>query len=299
MRYSILLATVGRTTELHRLLQSLAQQTWRDFEVIVIDQNSDDRLVEVLGAYARRFPIRHIHSARGHSRAFNAGLAHVTGEIVALPDDDCWYDPDLLERVARFFRKNPEWSGLTGREIAEPGFSSGGRWDRRAGPVTAQNVWRRAITFSIFLRRAMVDRFLFDECLGVGAGSPWGAGEETDYLLRAIDQGHRIYYDPTLCIWHKGRSGPYTPEIYTKMRDYGMGMGRVLRKHRSPLYSVANHLVRPLGGFLLWLGAGHSPRARYHWSIFAGRLRGWLATPETPLREPVRQLASGGHGNLQ
>src|SRR5262245_21074046 len=250
MRYSLLLATRGRTEELHQFFRSLLAQTWRDFEVIVIDQNPDERLVETLKPYAGKFRLQHLRSAPGHSRAINTGFDRATGDIIAFPDDDCWYAADLLERVERFFRENPGWSGITGREIVPPGFSGGGRWDGRSGPITRGNIWRRAITFSIFLRRSAVEGAWFDESLGVGAGSPWGAGEETDYLLRAIERGHAIYYDPSLGVWHRGRSGPYGAEIFTKARQYGMGIGRVLRKHRYPIHSVAYHLARPFCGAL-------------------------------------------------
>ena len=41
-----------------------------------------------------------VESARGLSRARNAGLRMIAGDIVSFPDDDCWYPPDLLQRVA-------------------------------------------------------------------------------------------------------------------------------------------------------------------------------------------------------
>jgi polysaccharide transporter, PST family len=292
-------------------MESLRRQTFRDFELIVIDQNDDDRVARVLGQYAGDFPLQHLRSAPGHSRAFNVGLASVTGDVIAFPDDDCWYDPDVLERVISFFRSNPRWDGLTGREWVELGFSSGFRWDPRPGPITPGNVWRRAITFSMFLRSSVVEGLSFDESLGVGAGSPWGAGEETDYLLRAISRGSSIYYDPSLGVWHRGRSGPYTPKIYAKASYYGQGIGRVLRKHRSPAHCVATHMLRPLGGAALSFGRGRPEKARYHWSIFRGRLGGWSAAPERhagggerptrPLRErmlesPLVQNAAALYG---
>jgi PST family polysaccharide transporter len=295
MRLSLIVATYGRDAELHSLLRSLVEQTFRDFEVIVVDQNTDDRVTKVLEHY--QLPIRHLRTVKGHSRAFNAGLACITGDVVAFPDDDCWYAPDVLERVVRFFEANPSLDGLTGREWVETGFTSGFRWDREPGPVTPGNVWRRAITFSMFLRRSIVQGQAFDESLGVGAGSPWGAGEETDYLLRAIARGHSIHYDPTLGVWHRGRSGPYSAEIYEKARCYGCGIGRVLRIHRAPAHNVATHLFRPLAGTLLFLGLRQTERAGYHWSIFRGRLSGWTANPGIPALPPapelVRQPAQG------
>ena len=71
MRFSLLLATLNRTVEMRPLLESLAAQTWRDFELVVIDQNADGRLEEILRPYRTHFEIRHLRSARGHSRALD------------------------------------------------------------------------------------------------------------------------------------------------------------------------------------------------------------------------------------
>jgi glycosyltransferase involved in cell wall biosynthesis len=279
MRFSLLLATLTRTVEMQPFLDSLASQTWRNFELIVIDQNSDSRLDDVLEPYQDRFEIRRLRCARGHSRALNFGLAHATGDLVGFPDDDCWYNPDTLERVAAFFQRHPESSGLTGREIVKPEFSSGSRWDRRPGRLTRGNVWRRAITFTIFLRRPAATEVAFDETLGIGAGSPWGAGEETDYLLHLLARGHGIHYDPGLTVWHQGRSGEFTDAVYAKAHHYGMGIGRVLRINGFPLPLVTYHLLRPLGGMLLAFAHGRRQQSLYHWAIFRGRVKGWAASP--------------------
>ncbi len=298
VKYSLLLATLDRVEDVDRFLASLSSQTFQDFEVLVIDQNEDDRLVPILDQYSWLFPIQRLRCARGHSRAFNHGLAHARGEFVAFPDDDCWYDPDLLERVAARFAADRSAAGITGREIVEPGFVSGGRWDPDNGPVKPDNVWSRAITFSIFLRREIARRYRFDETLGVGAGTPWGAGEETDFLLQLIEDGHEIHYDPFISVWHRGRSGPYTRSLCAKAASYGRGMGRVLAKHRYPWWEVARHLVRPAGGTLISLMLGRFGKAAYHWSIFKGRAAGWLSRTETPVQPdsqdpwPVRKSRS-------
>ena len=296
MLYSLLLATADRTQEVDHFLNSLGQQTLRDFEVIIIDQNEDDRLADTVRYYAKFFPIQQLRSPRGHSRAFNAGLPIARGEIVAFPDDDCWYGPGLLQQVADLFVAHPACSGITGRAVVEPGFTNGGRWDTNAGPVTRQTIWRRAISFSMFLRRRAAQRYRFDETLGVGAGTPWGAGEETDYLLKLIADHRTLLYDPAVVIWHQGHSGPYTDEVHSKAFKYGMGMGRVLRKNRYAPWSVAYHLARPLGGAAHALATGLPGKARYHWSVFSGRLRGWRSAPnpvaEFPRVAPSPQLAS-------
>src|SRR5574340_342784 len=94
--FSLVLATVGRTAELERFLDALERQTCPDFELLVIDQNPDDRLRPILNRHRGRFEIKHTRSATGLSRARNVGLRLARGEIVAFPDDDCWYPTTLL-----------------------------------------------------------------------------------------------------------------------------------------------------------------------------------------------------------
>ena len=58
MRFSLIVATLNRTDELGTLLESLNRQDHRDFEVIVIDQNADQRLVPLLRPFEKRLEIR-------------------------------------------------------------------------------------------------------------------------------------------------------------------------------------------------------------------------------------------------
>ncbi len=81
MRFSLIVATLGRTAELQRLFESLERQTHRDFEVIVVDQNTDGRLLPILDAFATKLTIRRLTSIPGLSRARNVGLREATGEL--------------------------------------------------------------------------------------------------------------------------------------------------------------------------------------------------------------------------
>lgn len=270
-RISLILATLGRTVELEDFLASLANQRYRKFEVIVVDQNEDDRVVPVLLKFEDKFRIKHVRSHKGLSRARNAGLKHASGEVIAFPDDDCLYPPNLLESVARWFNEHPEWHGLTGRLVDTNGLPSGGKWDNKEGAVNRYNVWRRGISITMFLRREVVTAVgPFDEDLGVGAGTPWGSGEETDYLIRALEAGFRIFYDPNLWVVHPNKEP--TPVMAYR---YALGMGRVLRKHGYPLWFLAYYSARNLGATLLHLASGKRNRAYASWAALWGRLNGW------------------------
>lgn len=274
MKISLVLATINRSAELERFMQSLNEQTYRNHEVIIVDQNEDDRLITIIKKYQQVFPILHLRSERGLSRARNIGLKHVTGDIVAFPDDDCAYPPDLLRKVTEFFEAHPDIDGLTGRVVAEGGAVSSSRWDKRAGIVTPWNVWRRGISVSIFLRRKVIQTVGdFDPKLGVGAGTPWGSGEETELLIRAIRNGYLIYYEPKITVVHPQKELDQTSAM--RAAAYGQGMGYVLRKHKYPLWFVLSSLIRPVGGSMIALFSLQWQLARYRWATFWGRARGW------------------------
>jgi len=283
MYFSLILATVDRTAELERFLRSLTRQTHRDLELIVVDQNPDDRLAPILASYRNRFPIKHIHSERGLSRARNVGLQHASGDVVAFPDDDCVYPPDLLSRVAGYFESHPDCDGLTGRAVDFDGVTPVWRFEDVAGEVNKRNVWRRGTSFTIFLSRNIVKIVGgFDTTLGVGSGTMWGSSEETDYLIRCLYARARVHFDPDLIVFHPKPAVTHDPKTVSRGYAYGRGMGRVLRMHGYPFSFVVMCLIRPLGGTVISMMSGRFKKALYHWAVFRGRLHGWYD------RDPAR-----------
>ncbi len=277
MRFSLVLATIGRVCELERFLQALDTQTYRDFELIVVDQNPDDRLVPILQKYQGRFSLIHLRSKRGLSRARNVGLKHLSGEMVAFPDDDCWYPPDLLEKVAGFLDVHRQLAGLLVRSVDQNGNPTTIKGDINHQSLSKFNVWWLAVSFAIFLRRSVVNQVnLFDESLGVGAGTPWGAGEEVDYLLRAINAGLKLYYTPDFCVYHLEPVAHYDAKAFRRAYKYASGGGRVMRKHSSTWFFVYLGLMRPFAGVLFSLAKGRLGEACYRVCGLVGRVRGWL-----------------------
>lgn len=278
-QFSLILATVGRSEEVERFLCSLDEQHGVAFELIVVDQNTDDRLVPHLLRRRGTFPIRHLRSAPGVSRARNVGLEYASGSIVAFPDDDCWYPEGLLSRVDSLLRQNPDLGGVTGRQTDAEGRPWCKRLTSNPTRVDVLNVWSKAISITIFLRQAVVAAVgPFDEHLGVGAGSKFASGEETDYLVRAIRFGFRFQYLPQIHVHHPNPLAAWDVRMVKRARGYGAGMGRVLRKHHYPAWFKAKILVRPLAGALLSLAALRLGKSRYHLSTFLGRLEGLISS---------------------
>jgi GT2 family glycosyltransferase len=273
--FDLVVATVDRVEELGRLLASLEEQTHRSFRVLLVDQNGDDRIESVVHAHPSLHVIR-FQAERGLSRARNAALGRIRGDLVAFPDDDCTLPPDLLETVALRFTTDPGLAGLTGRAVDAQG-RSGASWAVEAAELTRDNLWNRAISFTIFLRAGAVTTVgEFDERLGLGSSGPWSSGEEIDYLIRALDAGALIEYDPTVVVVHEERKLSPAALRSVGARD-GASIGYILRKHGYPIRTVGRMLLRPAGGTLLALARRDGAQARFHLSTLRGRLFGYRA----------------------
>ena len=279
MKLSLIVATVGRTSELQRLLTSLDAQTHKNFELIVIDQNLDDRLKNMIASFSDRLTIIHLTSPLGVSRARNAGIKKVTGNIVGFPDDDCWYSPMLLESIVALFGKNTNWDGLTGRIVNELNSQSGdARFDAESGYVTLSNLWNRACAATMFFTKEAVEAIgNFDEELGPGAGTPWGGAEDIDYPARAIKAGRTIFYNPNICVFHPDLSADARTNRLRRAYLYGAGIGRVWMKQKFPARIIGYYLLRPLVGVCVSLVTGRWMQARYRWASFQGRLSGVMS----------------------
>jgi hypothetical protein len=204
------------------------------------------------------------------------GLVSATGEVVAFPDDDCWYPPWLLERVVAGFLARSELTGISGRCEDGKGRETVTRWAGESGSVNKMSVWRRTTSVTIFLRWPCGSEGLrFDETLGAGAETPWGAGEDVDFVLKALEAGASIDYDPGLVVFHSDPLRDYGETARRRAVRYAAGMGRVLRKHRYPLWFVGYQVLRPALGSLLSLVRLRGAKARFHWAMARGRFGGW------------------------
>jgi glycosyltransferase involved in cell wall biosynthesis len=274
----LVLATVDRREEPARFMRALDSQSFRDFRLIVVDQNRDDRLVPILVSFEKAFPIIHIKTEPGLSRARNIGLECIAAGVIAFPDDDCWYPPDLLERVASFLSGHPEWDGLGGRAIDDVGKPSAAQLDADASAMTLLNVWRRVATYTLFLRRGLIEAVgSFDELLGPGSTMSWGGAEDIDYIARGLRAGCSVYYDPTLQIHHPQRREQSSHPEPRQGYEYGAGFGRTLKKNGLPWWFAAYYFARSFGASALSLLTGNPRRSRFYWAVGKGRVHGWCS----------------------
>jgi GT2 family glycosyltransferase len=286
---SLIVATLNRVTELERLLDSLEEQGNRDFEVLVVDQNPDDRLVPVVSGHPRLM-LRHLRSERGLSRARNVGLRVARGDIIAIPDDDCWYPKDLLATVAAWFETHSEFGVLFTTLRTAENAHSGPRT-----PATARRCTKSdsstclSASAGLFMRRSVSTAVGgFNEYLGIGAASKYQAGEERDYVLRAFEKGFQFWYEPSFTVHHP----PFGSIERLKKTTYAYALseGCVQRMYRYPLHKVGGDLIRSFGGAAVRLCQGDLFHASVYVLRGAGQLVGYISGP----RDISRLATSAG-----
>jgi glycosyltransferase involved in cell wall biosynthesis len=246
-RFSLIVATLGRSEELYRLFASLesAQHCSPSFEVIVVDQNCDDRCSPVVARFERSFRIRyHKVSFRGLSRARNFGLSYAEGEIVGYPDDDCCYYPDTLGSVVSVLSSHSAdmvLGQIVDRASGEKLFK---RWPEHLVNINLMNHYLFSSSITMFHYAKLARKF---DC-NLGAGGEFGSCEDADFIRSNIKNGSRVIYSQLISVWH-----PKPPELATdvkKVYSYAAGLGRYVRKDIGPhsililSLSILNRLLK-------------------------------------------------------
>jgi GT2 family glycosyltransferase len=276
MRCCLIVATIGRVELLERLFISLSDQQHSSFRVVVVDQNGDGRLDDLVARYGNACHIEHLKvPAVGVSAARNVGLTRLAdAELVAFPDDDCFYDPLTLANAVAVFTAHPEVGAVMGSlHLPEENNRAVGVADGRTGAVVTRNgLLRFSNTFTLFFRRSVVQGVGdFDVSFGPGTGSPWLCGEDTDYLIRAYDLGALVVRAAQIHLYHPAVDGT-GPGYAVKAFGYGRGRMRLLRKHRFPIWMQVMNLLFPLVTAIVSRPAVR----RFRWYLFKGRLHEWF-----------------------
>jgi glycosyltransferase involved in cell wall biosynthesis len=283
---SLIIATLDRTLELERLMTTLVKQRFKNFEIIIVDQNEDDRLnYLVQHAQNNGLTLTHLrHQPPNLAHARNRGIATAKGRWCGFPDDDCWYESTTLERLINRCRQNDVPHGVVGR------------WVEQDPALTAASFcWKKSSQFrdspvssiTLFLQKSVLKQLGgYDARLGVGQW--FGAAEETDLVLRALKAGLNIVYDPTIRVHHKvtDTRNERHPETSMLCKKRARGTGALYAKHHLSAWVIIRGLLAPIvrpcvqGHFMQELIQG--------WATSQGRYQGWM---QWKLNQKIKLLA--------
>jgi glycosyltransferase involved in cell wall biosynthesis len=172
-KVSVIIPTYNRADYLKAAIASVLNQTFRDFELVVVDDASADNTAEIVrGFHDTRIKFIRHEARKGGSAARNTGIANSKYEYIAFLDDDDEWFPDKLRKQMQLLLARPQKVGCvyTGYVTVDrtSGEKTGQKIPRKRGDLSKELPGSNCIggTSAVLLRRECFDKVgLFDESL--------------------------------------------------------------------------------------------------------------------------------------
>jgi glycosyltransferase involved in cell wall biosynthesis len=179
LRITVIIPVYNSTEYLRRCIDSVLNQSFTDYEILLIDDGSTDGSGDVCDGYAKRYDrVRVIHQKHeGVSSACNCGIDNAHGNYLMFCDSDDYVEPDWIETLYREAQKHPNSFVFSGFYKEEAGSTKSLLLSNQSGnshiPITEYYYLYRS-GFSayrwnrIFLREKVAGKIRFDENISVG-----------------------------------------------------------------------------------------------------------------------------------
>ncbi len=277
MKYSIIVPVYNRPDEVDELLESLSNQTQKDFEVIIVEDGSVKTCKDVCDKYANILVLHYYakkNSGPGQSR--NYGAERAIGEYLLILDSDVVLPTDYIEAISQSLEAYPT-EAFGGPDAAHPSFTpvqkaisysmtsfftTGGI---RGGKAKLDKFYPRS--FNMGIRR--------DVYLKLSGFSKMRFGEDIDFSYRIVEAGYHPQLFQKAWVWHKRR----TDFCKFFRQVYNSGIARINLEKRHPGTMKLVHLlptVFTVGviGLILISAIGRAlmhyiDRNQFYWMCFA------------------------------
>jgi glycosyltransferase involved in cell wall biosynthesis len=283
IRVTVIICTYNRQNYIEECLSHFLNQTFplRDFEILIIDNNSTDQTATYCKEFIEQnnsLNIRYLfEEAIGLSHARNRGIAEAQGEVVLFLDDDAFAEKEYISNTVKWFDQISDMVAAGGKII--PIFESGKKpkwFTKHLLPlVAAIDLGDKLIKFpsskfpigaNMLFRKSVFNKIgLFNVNLG-RSGTNLLGGEEKDIFDRL--KGEKVYYLPDVKVNHIVPEKRMSIE-YIKKQALGVGKSERIRLANSlyskKFYALCWEIIKFLGSLVLCM-----------YYIFMGRAEGGM-----------------------
>jgi glycosyltransferase involved in cell wall biosynthesis len=232
MKYSIIIPVYNRPDEVDELLESLQNQSIKDFEVIVVEDGSTKTCKDVCDKYTDSFTLHYfVKENGGPGPARNFGVEKASGEYVLILDSDCVIPEGYLAAIDQELTDNP-CDAFGGPDAAHESFTdiqkaisysmtsfftTGGI---RGGKKKLDKFYPRS--FNMGMKRAVYN--------ALNGFSKMRFGEDIDFSYRIFENGYSCRLFPEAWVWHKRRTdiGKFFKQVFNS------GIARINLEKRHP-----------------------------------------------------------------
>jgi glycosyltransferase involved in cell wall biosynthesis len=252
MRMTAVVCTRNRGATVGDAVRSILANDHPDFELIVIDQSTNDLTESALSDMRADPRLRYVRSSsRGLSNARNLGISQARSKRVAMTDDDCTVPTDWLTRMEKALANSEKVAIVLGNVVVAD-------YDKSKGFVPSYS------QKSSYLATTLRDKHRIEgmaACMGLcadacrelsgfdpslGAGSRFHSADETDMIIRALVAGYHVLETSDVVVTHQGLRS--WSEAEAVVHNYLYGIGATIAKHiKFGNWSIA-HVALALAG---------------------------------------------------
>ena len=240
-RFSVIIPVYNRPDEVDELLDSLVKQTYRNFEVIIVEDGSSVTCEPVVDKYKSLLDVHYYYKSNsGPGQTRNYGAERSSGPYLLILDSDCVLPPAYLSAIEEELQRD-EADAFGGPDRAHDSFSTiqkainyamtsffttGGI---RGGKKKMDKFYPRSFNMGI---RADVYKAL-------GGFSKMRFGEDIDFSIRIFKAGYRCRLFPEAWVWHKRRTD--FRKFFKQVHNSGIARINLYKKYPDSLKLV--HLL--------------------------------------------------------
>lgn len=204
-KFSVLILTRNRAKLLARNLRSVAKQTRKSNEIVVIDNNSTDNTRLVVKKLESSLPLRYFKTGlSGFARLYNFGIQKTRGNFVCFLDDDCLAHKNWLEEMIKTQKKYPK-SVIQGNTYSLPK-------DNLYAEIMGDHYqnWLKSNLINenelktLDNKNLCVPKEIFQKFGGFSEKQNIGS-EDIEFGIRLRKKGVKIIFSPKALAWHYER----------------------------------------------------------------------------------------------
>lgn len=241
MKYSFIIPVFNRPDEVDELLQSLEGQTVKDFEVILVEDGSEDKCETVARKHSDKLDIHYFFKENGGpGPARNYGAERASGKYLLILDSDCVIPEGYLQAIEDELSHSPV-DAFGGPDRAHESFTdlqkainysmtsfftTGGI---RGGKKKMDKFYPRS--FNMGVRKDLYEK--------LGGFSEMRFGEDIDFSIRIFDSGAVCRLFPEAWVWHKRRTD--FKKFFRQVHNSGIARINLEKRHPGTLKLV--HLL--------------------------------------------------------
>jgi glycosyltransferase involved in cell wall biosynthesis len=238
MLFSIIIPLYNRPQEIKELLETLTLQTYKNFEVLVIEDGSKDDAEQIVKSFSDRLDLKYyLKENAGQGFARNYAFERATGDYFIIFDSDCLIPDDYLEIVNNSLTEN--WlDAYGGPDAAHPSFTPIQKAISYAmtSPFTTGGIRGNKNSIGQFHPRSFnmgISRQVWEKA---GGFIITRSGEDIEYSIRIHAMGFKIGLIPRAKVYHKRRTSLL--QFYKQLHFFGRARINVYKFFPKELKAV-------------------------------------------------------------